>query len=163
MPALFLVPLLAAFVVGDVTIRGKEALFIYKKAPSGVGRLIKARLMQGSLVAVPIAAAITAVTAILGPQTAIIPLLTNTGIIMLVAAAYVAFSLGLFLLMPAYTQKSVSLKVFIVPQVSVVMFIVYLVVLRLPWLHYILLYILSSWMGGIVLLFLGKRKLSRIE
>ncbi|UCE44288.1 MAG: ABC transporter permease, partial [Candidatus Bathyarchaeota archaeon] len=49
MPQLIL-PLLAAFVVGEVTLRGKEALFIYKKTPSGVGRLVKARLLHGWLV-----------------------------------------------------------------------------------------------------------------
>jgi len=71
--------------------------------------------------------------------------------------------LGLYLLMPAYSQKSANLNAMIVPQVSVGMFIVYLVVLQLPWLHFLLLFLLSSWVVAVVLLFLGKRKLSRME
>jgi len=55
----FMLPILAVFVAGDVTLRGKEALFIYRKTPSGVGKFIKARLIQGWLIVVPIAAAVT--------------------------------------------------------------------------------------------------------
>ena len=100
----FILPLLVAFVVGEVTLRGKEALFIYKKTPSGVGRLVKARLLHGWLVVVPIAAAITAVSTILSPQTTFISFLTTTGLVMLTIPANVAFVLGLSLLNPAFSD-----------------------------------------------------------
>ncbi len=156
--ALLMLPMLGAFVVGDVTLRGKEALFIYKKAPSGVGRLIKARLVQGWLVVVPVAAAITAVTAIMAPQPTFISLLSNVGLLMLAAAASVPFALGLFLRMPAFSQQSLGLNATIVMMVSMGLFVVSALVLDLP-----LLYIPLIWVVGIVFLYLGKRNLSRIE
>lgn len=148
---------LAVFVVGEVTLRGKESLFIYKKAPSGVRRLVSARLLQGWLVMLPITAAITAVRTILLPQTTFISLLTNTGILALIVAAYVAFALGLSLLNPAFSRKSGSFMVnmMIIPQTGVAL----LIITESNW----GLYIPMIWFIGIVFLYLGMRKLSRIE
>ena len=149
--------MLAVFVVGEVTLRGKEGLFIYRKAPSGVGRLVKARLLHGWLVVVPITTAFTAVRTILSPQATYISLLTNTGILVLIVAADVAFALGLSLLNPAFSTKSGNFMVnlMIVPQLGVVM----LIVTRSNW----GLYIPLIWFIGIVFLYLGMRKLSRME
>ena len=102
----FLFSLLAAIVASDVTIRGKETLFIYKKTPSGVGRFVKARLLQGWLVAVPIAAVITAVSMILTPQTTLIPLLIYIGFTMQLVAANVTLSLALSLINPEFSQNT---------------------------------------------------------
>ena len=57
---------------------------------------------------IPIAAAVTAVTTILSLQTTIISLLINTGSMSLIAGANVAFVIGLFLLNPAFSEKSVK-------------------------------------------------------
>jgi len=169
MPQLIL-PMLAAFVVGEVTLRGKEALFIYKKTPSGVGRLVKARLLHGWLVVIPIAGAITAVSTILVQQTTFISVLTNTGLIMLILAASVAFVLGLSLLNPAFSDKSGNyvLNLMIVMQGWTGLFLVPLIALRRVFdlgLYETLFYITVplSWLVGIVFLYLGKRRLSRIE
>ena len=48
------IPFLAGFVIGTVS-RGKTAFFMYRKSPSGVGRFVKARFVQGCLVVVQIA------------------------------------------------------------------------------------------------------------
>jgi hypothetical protein len=164
---LFILPLLAAFVVGEVTLRGKETLFIYKKTPSGVGRLVKARLLHGWLVVVPIATALTTVSAILSPQATLIAVLTITGLVVLTVGANVAFVLGLSLLNPAFSDKSgnyitnLMITMFVLPNG---LFIVPLIVLDLPLLHILcFISIPLSWFVGIVLLYLGKRKLSRIE
>jgi hypothetical protein len=164
---IFILPLLAAFVVGEVTLRGREALFIYKKTPSGVGRLVKARLLHGWLVVVPIAAALTAVSTILSPQATFIAVLTITGLVVLTVGANVAFVLGLSLLNPAFSDKSgnyvtnLMITMFALPNG---LFIVPLVILDLPLLHTLcFISIPLSWLAGIVLLYLGKRRLSRIE
>ncbi len=164
---LFILPLLAAFVVGEVTLRGRETLFIYKKTPSGVGRLVKARLLHGWLVVVPIAAALTAISAILSPQPTFIAVLTITGLVVLTVGANVAFVLGLSLLNPAFSDKSgnyvtnLMITMFVLPNG---LFIVPLIALDLPLLHTLcFISIPLSWLVGIVLLYLGKRKLSRIE
>jgi hypothetical protein len=168
---LFILPLLAAFVVGEVTLRGKEALFIYKKTPAGVGRLVKARLLHGWLVVVPIAAAITAVSTILNPQTTFISLLTTTGLAVVFVASNVAFVLGLSLLNPAFSDKSgnyvanLMITMFAIPNG---LLLIPLIVLGRVFdfgLYETFLYVTVplSWFMGIVLLYLGKRKLSRIE
>jgi len=167
----FILPLLAAFVVGEVTLRGKEALFIYKKTPSGVGRLVKARLLHGWLVVVPITAAIIAVSTILSPETTFISLLAITGLATLFVAANVAFVLGLSLLNPAFSDKSgnyvinMMITMFAIPNG---LFLIPLIVLGRVFdlgLYDILLYVTVplSWLVGIVFLYLGKRKLGRIE
>jgi hypothetical protein len=161
-----LLAVFALFVVGEVTLRGKECLFIYRKTPSGVGRLVKARLLLGWLVAVPFAGAITAVSVTRIPQTAFISLLISAGIVMLTTAANVAFALGLSLLNPAFSDKSGNFmaNVFIVPNVSLMLTIVPFEVFDLqPMDSLLYITVPLSWLVGTVLLYLGKRKLSRIE
>ena len=164
---LFLIPILAVFVAGEVTLRGKESLFIYKKAPSGVGRFVKAKLLQGWLVVVPIAATIIAVSTMLSPQTTFVSLLTNTGFVILIAAANVAFALGLSLMNPASSEKqgnvTLGMNVMIVTMVSTFSFIGILIVLDLSFFYTLLLQTALSWLLGMVFLYLGKRNLSRIE
>jgi len=166
----FILPLLAAFVVGEVTLRGKEALFIYKKTPSGVARLVRARLLHGWLVVVPIAVVLSAVTTILIPEVTLISLLANTGLVMLTAAANVAFVLGLSLLNPAFSDKSGNyvLNLMIVMQgwggLSIVSLLVFGRAFGLG-LYETLFFVTVplSWLVAIVFLYLGKAKLSRIE
>jgi len=160
MMGIFYFPLLAAFVVGEVTVRGKGNFFLYRKAPSGEGRLVKGRLLQGWLLVVPIAAVYATISLIFVPQITFISLLTYAGLLVLIVAAYVAFALGLFLLMPVFSEKPSDLmgNIMILMMVSLGMFIVSTIVFGLP-----LLYVPLSWLVGIVFLYLGKRNLSRIE
>jgi hypothetical protein len=170
----FMFPILAVFVAGEVTLRGKETLFIYKKTPSGVGRFVKARLIQGWLIVVPVAAAVTALTTILSPQATFVSLLTNTVLGTLIAAANVTFVLGLFLLMPVFSEKSVRfmVNILIVIFVSIGLFAGSLLGLMRVFpdfeadvglLYVLLLQTALSWIVGFVLLSLGSRNLSRIE
>ena len=165
-----ILPVVAATVAGEVTTRGKDSLFIYRKAPSGEGRLVNAMLVKSWLMVIPIAAAVTAVTTILSPQTTIISLLTNTGSMSLIVGGNVAFVIGLFLLNPAFSDKSVKYKINLVMVifVSAGLFLVSMVVLvvfqpKTFWLYLQILQTALSWLLGIVFLYLGKRKLSRIE
>ncbi len=170
----FMLPILAVFVAGEVTLRGKEALFIYRKTPSGVGKFIKARLIQGWLIVVPIAAAVTVLATSLSPQITFISMLINTGLGALIAAGDVAVVLGLFLLIPAFSEKSVRfvLNVLIVIFVSIGLFMGPLfglmrliptldIAMRL--LYVLLLQTALAWLVGIVFLFLGSRNLNKIE
>jgi len=166
MMPLFILPLLAAFVVGEVTLRGKEALFIYKKTPSGMGRFVKARLLHGLLVVVPITAAITIVSTILSHQTTF-ALLAITALAVLFVSAIVAFVLGISLLNPAFSDKSgnywvnLMITMFAIPNG---LFFIPLIVFDLPLLQTLCYVTIPlSWLVGIVVLYLGKRKLSRIE
>ncbi len=170
----FMFPILAVFVAGEVTLRGKETLFIYRKTPSGVGRFVKARLIQGWLIVIPIAAAVTVLSTGLSPQTTLVSLLVNTGFGVLIAAGNVAVVLGLFLLIPAFSEKSVRfmVNVLIVIFISIGSFFGPLfglmkiipdleTILRL--LYVLLLQTCLNWSIGIVLLYFGKRNLNRTE
>ena len=165
-----ILPLLAAFVASEVNLRAKESLLIYKKTPSGVGRFVKARLLHGWLIVVPIAAIVIAVSTILSPETILVSVLTNTGIVVLTVAASVAFALGLFLLNPAFSDKSGNyvVNLMIVMQgwggLSLVSLIVFRRVFDLGLYQSIFcITVPLSWLVGIVFLCLGRRKLSRIE
>ncbi len=101
----FLLPFLAGFIVGEVTVRGKENLFIYRKAPKGESRLVRARLVQSMLVMVPLTVVATAIPLLTmsGTDTAATYLLVPYMIAL--SAALVVFSLGLFLMWPVFSEK----------------------------------------------------------
>jgi len=143
-----ILPLLSTFVVGEVTLRGKECLFIYKKAPAGLEKLIKARLLKGWLIIVPISTIVTALTLLLNPQTTLTSMITTTGLVVLMVAATVVFVLGLFLVNPAFSDKSSNYVVNIMITMQVLPIGTFLIPLT----------VLQR-----VFLYLGKRRLSRIE
>jgi len=167
----FMLPILTVMVT-RVTVQGKESIFIFKKSASGVARLVKTRLVQSWLVVVPIAGVITAVTTILSSQNSFISSLINSGLMMLFVAANVAFALGLFLLNPLFSVKSMKLwiNLMIVQFVSIVLFVISMFVSTwsgpelIGGIFYVqLLLTVLSWLVGIMFIYFGKRKLSRIE
>ena len=159
----FAFAMLAAVVASDVTLRGKETLFIYKKIPSGVGLLLKTRLLQGWLVVIPISAAIIIIALSRVPDTPFLSVLAYMGLVVLIAAANMAFALGIFLLMPAYTEKGgeFMLNLMIIMQASIFLFIGCIIIFGL--IKGMLVMVLVSWSLGGLFLFLGKRKLANIE
>jgi hypothetical protein len=94
----FMYPFLAVFVVGQVTLGGHESLFIYRKAPHGVTRLVKARLIQSWLVVVPIAGVMTVATLLSLPGLTVEIVVAITALVMGVTTTYTGFSLGLALI-----------------------------------------------------------------
>ena len=173
-PTMFIVPVISIMINGDVTVQGKDNLFIYRKAPSGEGRFVKAMLLKGWLVAVPIVGATSAVGGLLSSPTSLFSLLAGSGLMMMFAAACTSFALGLFLVNPAFSEKSVRLfiNVIISVFVSIGMFIVSLAVIGLGFtlsdpiailLYLQLLQTALVWLVGTGLLALGKRRLSKIE
>jgi hypothetical protein len=172
--AQFLFPVLVVMINGEVTVRGKESLFMVRKTPSGEGKFIKALLLKGWLMAVPIAGAMTAVMTILSPQTTLVSLVINTGFMMLFVAAYTVFVLGLFLLNPAFSEKSGKLGVNVIIAIftSIGLFAISLISLMRVgiWsetiegmLSVYSLQAVLSWFVGTMVLYLGKMRLSRIE
>jgi hypothetical protein len=158
---IFVFPMLAAFVVGEVTLRGKEALFVYRKAPAGVTRLIIARLVHGWLFAVPIAIVIIAISLARVPDILPETHLAYTGFIALMVAANVAFALGYSLRFPAYTEKESILNLMVVSMFTFFTFMFCLILLgeKLGLLSLLVI----SWLIGVVFLFIGKRNLNSIE
>jgi hypothetical protein len=161
---IFIFPFLAAFIVGEVTIRGKENLFIYRKAPRGESRLIKGRIMQGLLVVTPIAFLYQSLVLLRFPGLEVYEYFGFVGISLAVAGAYVAMALGLFLLMPVFSDKPAELmgNVMIMMVTSMVLFIVSVILGPTYWAGMGVL-VAMVWVLGLVLLALGRKKLNRIE
>jgi hypothetical protein len=121
---IFIFPFLATFIVGEVTIRGKENLFIYRKAPKGESRLIKGRLLQGLIVVIPIAFLYQSFALLRFSGLEAYEYIGYVVISLAVAGAYVAMALGLFLLMPVFSDKPAELmgNVMIMIVTSMVLF-----------------------------------------
>ncbi len=101
MSALFLFPIMVIMATGDVTVQGKDNLFIYRKAPLGVDGYLRAMLVKGWIVMVPLAA-ITGGFLTAGQAQGLVV----TSLMVLIVAAEVALILGLFMLNPAFSEKS---------------------------------------------------------
>jgi hypothetical protein len=163
----FGIPFLAAFVVGTVS-RGRETVFIYKKAPFGVGKFVKARLLQSWLVAVPIAAVLTLFSTISVPQVTLASLLTNTLLGSLRTLASVALVLGLALINPIFAEESRERNLGIVINLMVIIFATIgleIGGLGLSFGKIFIELLLTTFFSlmGIALLYLGTKKISRIE
>jgi len=174
------IPLLAGFVVGTVS-RGKTSFFIYMKSPSGVGRFVKARLLQGCLVAVPISAMVIAASTILVPHVSLTSLLINIIWASLRTVAAVAFLLGLALVIPVFSEESRERNLGIVINLMIAVFATIGLDIGFSRLGLSLEKIipnldpLTGLLGdhllqtaifsvvGIMLLYIGTKKLSRIE
>ncbi len=174
MLAQFIFPILVVMITGDVTVQGKQNMFIYRKAPSGETKFIKAMLSKSWLIAVPIVGIVMAIATALSPQSNYVSFLFNSGFMMLFIAGYTAFILGLFLLNPAFSPKSarMGINVMIAVFMSIMLFAIsQLTLIRLgasletfeSTLYVQILQIALGWIIGYVFLYLGKRKLTRTE
>lgn len=101
----FAIPMLTAFAVGTVS-RGKDTLFLYKKTPNGLSRFVRAKLLQNWLVTTPIAAAVTGALTFLAPEVTPISLLAVVVAGSLRAMGMVILLLGFALLIPVFAEES---------------------------------------------------------
>lgn len=174
------IPFLTAFVVGTVS-RGKETIFLYKKTPSGIEKFVKARLLQGLVVAIPIAAVLIVVSTVSVPQIASTFLLTATMLGLLRTAASVVLVLGLALTIPIFSEGSRERALGPVINLIIVLFATIILSIELPRrglsfgnmlpnldrlvsvLYDHLLLTAIFFLVGSALLYVGTRKLSKIE
>jgi hypothetical protein len=160
----FFAPILAAVVASDITMRGKETLFIYRKVPHGENRLIKAMILKNWVVTVCIAGALIAVSTRLSPGSAIEDILVNTGLVIAIIAGDVLFAVGVFLIMPAYTERGGEflLDIMILVWTSIGLFALAFYLFENRVYEYGSL-IGFHWIIGCIFLYIGKLRLSRIE
>lgn len=156
----FLFTMLAAFVSGEITVRGKASLFIFKKAPLGIWKFIGARIIQGWIIVIPVTSVVSTLQITLSMEytvsSAIIMILSMVGI----SAASVVSVIGIFLLNPAFSIKSGKYA----PNMMGVMFLTGgIIVLSTLILENVFLLAPMTWAIAAVFLYLGKKKLSRIE
>ncbi len=169
MMTLFLVPLLAVFVVGPLGSGGRESFFIYKKTPSGVAKFIKAKLLQGWLVAIPIGVVSVTVTMLFIPQMALFSLLAYAGFTAQLIAGNIVIAVGLSILNPVFSENAREQMIGLVINGQVTAFLSMgvlfgsLLVLDLKLVEALALNSVVIWALGILVLYLGHRRLDRIE
>jgi hypothetical protein len=151
---------MALFLSSEATIRGKETLFIYRKTPGGVGRFMKAKLIQTWLLVLPLLALNMVVTGLRFEPGFTVGFFVITGKVLLMAAANSATAIGLSLANPAWVQKSPAYMINM--QAIVFLTLGTLIipgrVFRQEWLQ-----LPMVWAAGLGLLYLGYRKLSNME
>ncbi len=165
----FLFAFLAVLVVGQVALGGKESVFIHKKAPSGISRLVKARLIQSWLVAVPIGVVVTMISLLRVPQIDFLTLIGYAGLMAQLIAANVVLALGLALLRPEFSENSreqmmgLMINAQIALFVSIGVFIGSQAILNTSFFNTFLLQSAIIWVVGVLFLQMGKTKISNIE
>jgi hypothetical protein len=153
---------LCVFVVGEVTARGKDNLFVYRKAPHGETRLIWARVVQGWLVVQPVSV-VSALVVLLPAGLPWQQLISYILAVVAISSAYVLMSIGLFLLSPAFSDRpSKTIKNAL--SVLAISFLLYVLCLALfgdP--QGIWALVVLSWALGMILLTAGGRKIRTVE
>jgi hypothetical protein len=160
MMGLLMSTVMALFICSESTIRGKENLFIYRKTPGGVAKFMRARLLQAWLLVIPVMVVIWVYSGLRFNIAFTTPFLMDMGYALLVASANIAISLGLSFVNPAYTQKSAAymINIQVIAFLVIGCMIVPDMVFNMWWLQMPL-----AWAVGLVLLYLGHRKLSTME
>jgi hypothetical protein len=149
---------MASFVVGEITIQGKNNLFIYRKAPGGIVKLIKARLIHGGLLVVGFTGLMTFGLGILFAQTVLDELLLLTVSNAVSGVGGVLLSLGLFLANPAFNNKSPSyaLNILLAPNVIFVAMVV--TTGYMPYAE-----LIGVWALALIVFAIGFRRIEEVE
>ena len=168
-------PLLAVFTVGDVTLQGKENLLLYKQTPSGTFRYLCAKLFHYLLIVVPLTLIIEGLITLGVPNLTLEGLLINLGLTFSLAASATVFTLGIFLLNPAYHDKSAEymINIQICVFAVIIPFFVCLMTVDQPlydifgiidaFYPTLIVYAFIMWIFAGVTLHLGVKKLSNLE
>jgi len=162
LPISWMMAFLCVFVVGEVTSRGKDNLFVYRKAPHGETRLIWARVAQGWLVVLPVAA-ISALVVLIPSGITWGEVALYTMALVGISSAYVVMSIGLFLLSPAFSERPSETigNVVVVLTISLFLDVICLILFGEIW--GICALVLVSWILGLAFLAAGSRKIRRVE
>jgi hypothetical protein len=169
----FIFPVFVVMVTGDVTVQGRENLFIYRKVPSGETKLVFSTLLKGWIITLPIAGLVTLIMTFLNSEMSTLSLL-NLGLMILYVGGDVVYVLGLFLLNPVFSEKSVRLWVNVMISIfsSIGLFAISMVIITIggfssePFGGLLPLQVIQTaliWIIGSILLFFGTWKLKRIE
>lgn len=140
-----------------------------RATPRGIGKFVKAKLVQSWLVIVPIPAAITTVTLVLGPQASIFSLLACISSMIFFVTGNFTLTLGLSILNPQFSESACAqmgglmVNADIAMFASIGIFIGSMVILDPGIFSTLLLQNMVIWLMGIILLYIGKRKLNKIK
>ncbi len=156
----FIYAMLASFVALEVTMRGKESLYLFKKVPSGIGRFIMARLLHGWMIVVPVSAVVTFIQLIMLVDSSINSILIITAVVSINSIASMTMAIGVSLINPVFStnQSNHMINMMAVIMISVIIMIVSLIVFDNLW-----LIMPVTWLIALPLLYIGIKNLDRIE
>ena len=149
---------MASFVVGEIAIQGKNNLFIYRKAPGGVAKLIKARLVHGGLIVAGFTGLMTISLGTLFTQTALDKLLAQSLSNALFALSGVLLSLGLFLTNPAFNNKSQSYSLNVLLAPNIIFAAMILTSGQMPYAELVAVFVIA-----LVVLAVGFKRIGEVE
>ena len=160
MMGLLMSTVMALFICSESTIRGKETLFIYRKTPGGVAKFMKARLLQAWMLVIPVMVVIWIYSGLRFNVAFTTPFLMDMGYALLAAAANTTMAMGLSFVNPVYTQKSAAYMINfqLIAFLTMGSIVIPDLVFHQEWLQMPLALAI-----GLVLLYLGHRKLSTME
>jgi hypothetical protein len=150
--------IMASFVLGEITIQGKNNLYIYRKAPRGIIKLIKARLIQCGLIVTGFTGLITISLGMLFTRTVLHELLSLSLLNVVLALGGVLLSLGLFLTNPAFNNKSPSYALNILLAPNIIFAIMIITPGQMPYME-----LVGLWVVALVVFTLGFKRIWEIE
>lgn len=173
--SLFIGPLLAAFVASDISLQGKENLLLYKQTPTGTRKYLRIKLYQYLLTILPIVLVVETIVNLLVPDIALEILLLNVILTLLIAAAAITFTIGLFLVNPAFHDKTGEFMINLQVCVFVVMISFFVLLIPLDQILWDLfairdalypvaiIYTAFLWILGVSMFSFGAKKLNNME
>ncbi len=173
--SLFMGPLLAAFVASDITLQGKENLLLYRQTPTGTGKYLRIKLYQYCLTNLPIILVVITGVNLLVPGITLEMLIFNVSLTLLIGAAAITMTLGLFLLNPAFHDKAGEFMINIQVCIFGALIPFFGLLIGLDQMLYdmfgivdalypvAIVYIALQWILGLIMLSLGAKKLSNME
>jgi len=159
----FMIAFMAVLMVSETTVRGKDSLFLYRKAPGGERRLVKARLILGWIVVVPVAFLLTLLFMLFTPESSLQEVLLYPLFMAISGMAVTVFSLGLFLIKPAFSDKSGEFVINMMATIFIFFLLIILSDLLLGILGLLVIYLPLAWLMGGLTISLGTRNLKRME
>ena len=158
--------LLAGFVISEATMQGKEKLLIYRNTPLNDWKFIFSKLILYMLIIIPISGVFNALMFLIAPDLTLEIFTKNLTSVILVSFAMIVFAFGLFLLNPPFNEKAPEFMINfqVIIMVAIMSFILFLILFRgLSFFETQIIHFLFVLSVGIIMLVLGKRKLTNLE
>lgn len=153
--------MLAGIVVGEFTLRGKEALFIFRKAPNGVDQLLLGRLIHGWLIVIPIVTIVLTLVLTFIPGITLLAFIAFILVEIAFVQVFVAISLGIALLFPAFKEKESFINPMVVMMIATFLFLGLIIPFGAT--YGLILMFIGGWIIAVILLSMGKKRLEDME
>ncbi|MHA1409815.1 MAG: hypothetical protein ACTSQY_05860 [Candidatus Odinarchaeia archaeon] len=170
---IFFTPIIFAQIIismlgSDFTVKGRDKLWIYKKSPNGVLRLIQGKILQLIIITVPVSVLILSLSSMIAVLS--LPnLLITVGLGIFFVIVFSILVVGIFSINPVFNERSAKFGVNMIIFITVIWALFFAVsflysLLLIPFsLESILTLLIFYAIISILFVFYGSRKLSSLE